>query len=142
MSVKIVTYPTLRILDVERKLWSITNDPLYLWTHENTQTPITIPIGFPTDGASIPRGLWNLFPPFDSTYVEAAIVHDFLYASHLLVKEEADLVFYETMVTLKTFPLTRETLYWGVRWAGGSSYASGPARWEERKRIVRTLLKT
>lgn len=35
-----------------------------------------VPQGFVTDGASVPRPLWNLFPPV-GRYLVAAIVHDY-----------------------------------------------------------------
>ena len=35
-----------------------------------------IPAGFCSDGASVPRILWRLFPPFGN-YLEAAVVHDY-----------------------------------------------------------------
>jgi hypothetical protein len=35
-----------------------------------------IPAGFTSDGASVPRLLWRLFPPFGK-YLEAAVVHDY-----------------------------------------------------------------
>ncbi|EEA7482289.1 DUF1353 domain-containing protein [Campylobacter jejuni] len=37
-----------------------------------------VPQGFKTDGASIPRLFWSLFPPFKSEYFSACVVHDFL----------------------------------------------------------------
>ena len=36
-----------------------------------------VPAGFQTDFNSVPRGLWNFFPPWE--YPEAGVVHDFLY---------------------------------------------------------------
>ena len=38
---------------------------------------IDIGAGFETDFNSVPRGLWNFFPP--TMYPEAGVVHDFLY---------------------------------------------------------------
>jgi len=35
----------------------------------------TIPKGFVSDGASVPHGLWSLFPPLDH-YAPCALVHD------------------------------------------------------------------
>lgn len=39
---------------------------------------IVVPSGFLTDFASIPRGLWNIFPP-TGEYGRAAVIHDYLY---------------------------------------------------------------
>lgn len=40
---------------------------------------ISIPAGFKTDLASIPRILWPFFAPNDSVLVYPAVVHDYLY---------------------------------------------------------------
>lgn len=37
----------------------------------------TVPVGFTTDFNSVPRGLWNVFPPWE--YPEAGVTHDWLY---------------------------------------------------------------
>jgi len=41
---------------------------------------VDVPKDFITDGASIPRGLWWLFPPV-GRYFKAAVVHDYLLTS-------------------------------------------------------------
>src|SRR5690554_5881085 len=41
-----------------------------------------VPAGYIWDGASIPRLLWNIFPPNDPAYWRAACFHDYCY-SHL-----------------------------------------------------------
>lgn len=38
---------------------------------------VVVPVGFETDFNSVPRGLWNFFPPWE--YPEAGVVHDYLY---------------------------------------------------------------
>ena len=42
---------------------------------------ITVPKGFITDLASVPRSFWTIFPPFGK-YTPAAVIHDFLYSEH------------------------------------------------------------
>src|SRR5438105_313770 len=39
---------------------------------------LTVPAGFPTDFASIPRGLWSILPPIGK-YDAGAVCHDKLY---------------------------------------------------------------
>lgn len=51
--------------------------------HHHSGQDIIVPAGFDTDFASVPRGLWNLFPP-DGDYVKAAVVHDYLYWTHYM----------------------------------------------------------
>lgn len=40
---------------------------------------VYIYVGFTTDGASVPRALWWLYPPFGDDYENAAVLHDYLY---------------------------------------------------------------
>lgn len=112
------------------------------------QNPIrvTAPKGFVTDLASIPRAIWNIFPPFGG-YTEAAILHDWLYRSGgeveyartmldapgnstgatiytktWLDRETSDNVFLAAMDVLGVGRITRYTLWSAVRAFGGSSY--------------------
>lgn len=39
---------------------------------------VTVPKGFVTDLASVPRWLWWLFAPHDPQYAAAAVLHDYL----------------------------------------------------------------
>jgi hypothetical protein len=44
---------------------------------EDNGQRVMVPKDFGSDFNSVPRGLWNLFPPWE--YPEAGIVHDWLY---------------------------------------------------------------
>lgn len=59
-----------------RSLWAIER-PLTYRTGPGDET-ITVPAGYVTDLASIPRVVWSFYPP-DGPWVKAAVVHDFLY---------------------------------------------------------------
>ncbi|MCR6593631.1 DUF1353 domain-containing protein [Campylobacter insulaenigrae] len=39
---------------------------------------ITIPKGFTSNGANIPRIFWSIFPPNSPEYLSAVVVHDYL----------------------------------------------------------------
>ncbi|HDV7508706.1 TPA: DUF1353 domain-containing protein [Campylobacter jejuni] len=58
--------------------------------------------GFITDGASIPRIFWSLFPPFKSEYFSACVIHDFLCERAISRKDYkiADLALKEAMQVL------------------------------------------
>lgn len=56
-----------------------------------TDLVITIPKGFVTDLASVPRAFWSIFPK-TGKYMSAAILHDYLYAVQACTKPQADLV--------------------------------------------------
>lgn len=63
--------------------------------------------GYKTDGASVPRVFWQLFPPFRPEYFTAAVIHDFLCSRALRepsIKEayrKADLSLKEAMEILE-----------------------------------------
>lgn len=66
---------------------------------------VKVPAGFVTDLASIPRGLWNIFPKVGKQD-RASVVHDCGYSGSLidalgnpilLKKEQIDFLFYEGM---------------------------------------------
>lgn len=50
---------------------------------------IIIPDGFETDFASIPRFLWNVFPPHWQPYRKASVIHDYLYMDKNIVTSRA-----------------------------------------------------
>jgi len=52
---------------------------------------ITVPNGFVTDGASIPRWLWTICgSPMDVPRIYAAVVHDWLYDHPILIPTRND----------------------------------------------------
>lgn len=73
--------------------------------------------GFVTDFASIPRGLWNLFPP-TGHYGKAAVVHDWLYRCTDVDRATCDKVFLEAMQVLGVGWFTRRAMYLAVRLFG------------------------
>lgn len=89
---------------------------------------ITVPSGIPTDGASIPRILWNILPSWDR-YGKAAVVHDYLYR---LLRENrphpsaptrkvADATLYEAMVDTGVNTTVRWVMWAAVRLFGWMS---------------------
>jgi len=55
---------------------------------------IDVPVGFKTDGASVPRIFWAFFNPVGELF-EAAIIHDYQYRFKVGTKKEADKRFYK-----------------------------------------------
>lgn len=87
---------------------------------------ITVPTGFRTDGASVPRIFWIIFDPF-GPYFPAALVHDFLYSkssNHYfnVDRATADSIFKEAMFNIGIGWMMRETIYRAVRIGGWGSF--------------------
>ena len=123
-SVKFPTEPYYHDLPAGRARKLLNDVPVLI----NGQ-PYVIPAGFVTDGASVPRGLWNLFPPY-GRYSKAALIHDFLYQFGAMTRAQADYVFLEAMKELGVGFLARWAMYSGVR-AGGWAAWNGYARQRE-----------
>ena len=77
-----------------------------------------VPAGFETDFASVPRGLWNIFPP-SGRYSKAAVLHDYLYRVSKLSRKHCDEIFLNCMNALGVPYPQRYAMYWGVRMFGG-----------------------
>lgn len=78
---------------------------------------ITVPVGFVTDFASIPRPLWWLLPAWGK-YGKAAVIHDYLYKIGRGTRKEADDIFREAMAFSGVKPWKISVMYWAVRLFG------------------------
>jgi hypothetical protein len=82
---------------------------------------VSVPIGFVTDLASIPRIFWSLLPP-DGNYAFPAIVHDYLYWTQPESRERADLTLLYAMKEFGIGTVVRETIYNAVKVGGESAW--------------------
>jgi hypothetical protein len=64
--------------------WTLLSDLIYITDEKDI---ITVPAGFKTDLASIPRPLWALLPPFWK-YSKASVIHDYLLAQNKLIEDK------------------------------------------------------
>ena len=82
---------------------------------------ITVPAGFRTYFASVPRVLWTIVPPV-GLYGKAAVVHDYLYILQDRTRLEADRIFLEAMEVLGVPKIQRTLMYQAVRLGGGGGW--------------------
>jgi hypothetical protein len=85
---------------------------------------ITIPAGFSTDGASVPRAAQGVFSAMGD-HLLADIIHDYLYTTQLLPRAACDLEFWRWMDLLRPQAkswLDNRLRYWAVRLAGAGHY--------------------
>ena len=86
---------------------------------------LTVPVGFVTDGASIPVELWSTVgSPFTGKYRRAAILHDFMYTTINLNKTDADNIFLEAMLLDGTNELQAHTIWEGVHLFGRRAWVA------------------
>ena len=88
----------------------------------NKKYTISVPAGFITDFASVPRIFWWLIPP-TGRYGKAAVVHDFCYRKACFSRKECDWIFLEGMRALGVPKWKRLIMWAAVRLFGWSAYA-------------------
>ena len=113
--------------DPKENVWRLLAALIY-WS-DVAEREIWVPKGFVTDFASVPR-LPVAYMLAGNTAHGPAVVHDYLYGTHLFPKAMADNIFYEAMGVWGEPQWRRSLMYRAVSWFGGSAYASGPARFE------------
>ena len=111
-------------------------DPIYFLLKPITWKPnpgqeafqaVTVPVGFVTDFASIPRMFWSALRP-DGNYTYPAIVHDFLYWTQTRPKDEADTIFKFGMEDFDIGTVISTAIYQAV-------YRFGSNAWKENARL-------
>lgn len=88
---------------------------------------IVVPVGFSSDGASIPKALQWLYHPYGK-YLEAAVVHDFLCVTHNTDSITAALIFEEAMEVCGVSKWRRMKMHFAVRWFGPQFKAKDNAK--------------
>lgn len=82
-----------------------------------------LPIGFVSDGASIPKLLWSVIgSPFTGKYEKPVWIHDWNYKTQKIKRNLADKIFYEGMVEERVSLWKRQTMWFGVRVGGWVSW--------------------
>ncbi|MEM7429183.1 MAG: trypsin-like serine protease [Pseudomonadota bacterium] len=111
-------------------------DPVYALTSPIAWKPntassvfhdVTVPAGFVTDFASIPRIFWSLLRP-DGEYTYPAIIHDYLYWTQTTSREAADEIFKIAMEDFGIDAAKILSIYAAVR-------AGGRSAWDENARL-------
>lgn len=82
---------------------------------------ITVPAGFVTDFASVPR-LPGAYWIAGGKASKAAVIHDYLYRNKICTRKQADDVFYEAMKVSGQAWWRRSLMWAGVRLFGWTAY--------------------
>lgn len=83
---------------------------------------ITVPIGFETDFASVPRIGW-IYALLGDIAHEPAVIHDWLYYSAISSRKDSDDILLEAMTSIH-IGWRRYPIYWGVRLGGELAWNS------------------
>jgi len=95
-----------------------------LYMSEVAQDIITVPSGFETDFASVPRvpvAYWLTA----GIARQASVVHDYLYSTGKEKRCTADNIFLEAMQVCGISYWRRYSMYWAVRAFGAANYKNG-----------------
>jgi len=103
--------------------WQLEKDFQYYTQLFGDRVYITVPTGFRTDFASIPK-IFHSFIKDKDKYNKASVVHDWLYHSKQFDRKTADKIFLEAMTVLNIHPIKRYIFYWAVRLFGGLRWSS------------------
>lgn len=93
----------------------------YERSHKGSGVKITVPAGFVTDLASVPKLARPLFPVYGK-WTKAAVLHDYLWSMQgvlgymRLTQHETNDIFLEAMEVLNVPWMTREIFYQAVEW--------------------------
>jgi hypothetical protein len=106
----------LPIFNAGKETYQVAHD----WRVDFGDMHYTVPAGFITDGASVPRPLWMFYPP-DGLHRAAAVAHDWLYKNKGFGKYSravADKLFFDLMIEFKVNPTKANVMWAGVRLGG------------------------
>ncbi len=115
------------VLDGDDRNW-ILGAPLVVEVDD--RETITVPLGFTTDGASIPRIVqWlTTWKPFEGPQRWAGIVHDWLYYQDGFDRKRADDIFRDILRAEGASALQTRGMYWAVRIFSRWAYRTNQAR--------------
>lgn len=119
LQVKFVDLPHVEPI-VDEEKWRLLDD----YHVEINGMRFTVPAGFVTDGASIPRFLWRVCGhPMTARRFPIAVFHDYAYTGALgLTRQLADEIYSAGLVALG-FPAWKAKLeYYALRLFGGSHW--------------------
>jgi len=134
----------LKLEFLDGKKWKLLEPLRYHVGAPRSRESVYVPAEYLTDFASVPRGLWNIFPP-TGPYGKAAVVHDYLYQHRRVIvdsdpysrttfitRAQADAIFREAMQVLGVKWWPRVPVFLGVRVGGWLSWN----RYREEERDV------
>jgi hypothetical protein len=129
-----VTNPPLALFQKDGDVFVLTADLLY--RIERTGELITVPAGFVTDFASVPKYAQSFISVLGKHSVPA-VVHDFLYWEQTCTRQQADDILAEAMKEYDSPWYQISAVYWAVRAGAGSAWSENT---EERKKGLPRVL--
>lgn len=108
--------------DPDVQLWELLEE--FAFYSDGLGRVITVPAGFVTDLASIPRLVQNILPNDHPTIEMPSVIHDHLYTTKTTTREQADGVLREGMELQGASGFVRNAVYRILRMFGGAHWNS------------------
>jgi len=112
---------TLNIIEITDKIFAIANHP-FRYQSDLAKCIITVPIGFETDFASVPRFMPLVYACLGDTAHQPAVIHDWLYYTALVDRPTADKILLEAMKVWGMSDWRAYAIYYGVRIGGWAAW--------------------
>lgn len=110
---------TLNVTEISDSVFAICDHPFRY--QSDLGGLVTVPVGFYTDFASIPR-LGIVYAMLGDRAHEPAVVHDWLYYVGITSRKIADNILMEAMIILGLPFWQRYPIWWGVRLGGWKAW--------------------
>jgi hypothetical protein len=117
---------TLETIEIDDRIFAIADHP-FRYQSDLAARVFTVPVGFFTDFASVPR-LGMVYAMLGDRAHQPAVVHDWLYYAAITTREMADNVLLEAMIVLDLPFWQRYPIFWGVR-------IGGWAAWNDHRKV-------
>lgn len=112
---------SLSVTEVSDSIWEIAGHP-FRYQSDVAGRMFTVPVGFYTDFASVPRFLPLIYSLIGDEAHEAAAIHDWLYYAAITTREVADKVLKEAIIVCGMPKWKANVFYSGVRVGGWASW--------------------
>lgn len=106
---------------IGKNLWKTLESFEYHIGEYPSEEIITVPEGFETDFATVPRIVWSIISPIDN-HAKAAVIHDYCYEYKIYSRKRCDEIFKEALEVLKINSVKIWFMYHSVRYFSKSYY--------------------
>jgi len=114
---------------LDGKNWELVESFRYHLGSKESGLTITVPSGFKTNFASIPKVFWAILPPHGE-WGKASVLHDWLYYSQTYHRFISDAIFLEAMHVLNVTAWKKWVIYYSLVIFGGFA-------WRNKARLKR-----
>ena len=83
---------------------------------------VCVPVGFVTNGASVPRLLRWIVSPYAGDHIKGDVIHDYMYSMKMFSRADCDRFYREILLRAGVRKTLAFIMWFGVRLGGWISY--------------------